>query len=135
MLTADTLTFGYLLPTREAVMFDRPAAAPLLELGEQAEQLGFEAIWAGDGPLARPRHDTLAMLAALAARTQTVMLGTGVLLGALRPALLLAQTASTVDLISEGRFILVSCAVSSLHKYGMLWHAKNWTAQAGAGVD
>jgi hypothetical protein len=31
--------------------------------------------------------------------------------------------------------LLVSCAVSSLLKYGMLWHAKNWTAQAGAGVD
>jgi alkanesulfonate monooxygenase SsuD/methylene tetrahydromethanopterin reductase-like flavin-dependent oxidoreductase (luciferase family) len=105
-LDADHLSFGYLLPTREAVMFDRPATAPLLALGEQAEQLGFEAIWAGDGPLARPRHDTLAMLAALAGRTQRVVLGTGVLLGALRPALLLAQAASTLDQISEGRFVL-----------------------------
>ncbi len=87
-------------------MFDRPAAAPLLELGERAEQLGFDAIWAGDGPLARPRHDALVMLTALAARTDRVVLGTAVLLGALRPALLLAQTASTIDLISEGRFIL-----------------------------
>jgi alkanesulfonate monooxygenase SsuD/methylene tetrahydromethanopterin reductase-like flavin-dependent oxidoreductase (luciferase family) len=106
MLTADRLTFGYLLPTREAVMFDRLAAAPLLELGERAEQLGFEAIWAGDGPLARPRHDALVMLTALAARTDRVVLGTGVLLGALRPALLLAQVASTLDQISEGRFVL-----------------------------
>ena len=46
------------------------------------------------------------MLTALAARTDRVVLGTAVLLGALRPALLLAQTASTIDLISEGRFIL-----------------------------
>lgn len=105
-LDADRLSFGYVLPTREAIMSDRPATGPLLALGEQAEQLGFEAIWAGDGPLARPRHDTLAMLAALAGRTQRAMLGTGVLLGALRPALLLAQTAGTIDLISEGRFIL-----------------------------
>ncbi len=87
-------------------MFDRPAAAPLLALGERAEQLGFDAIWAGDGPLARPRHDPLAMLAALAARTDLVVLGTAVLLGALRPALLLAQAASTLDQISEGRFVL-----------------------------
>jgi alkanesulfonate monooxygenase SsuD/methylene tetrahydromethanopterin reductase-like flavin-dependent oxidoreductase (luciferase family) len=106
MLTADTLTFGYLLPTREAVMFDRPGAAALLELGERAEQLGFEAIWAGDGPLARPRHDAVAMLTALAVRTDRVVLGTGVLLGALRPALLLAQATSTLDQISEGRFVL-----------------------------
>jgi len=46
------------------------------------------------------------LLAALAGRTQQAVLGTGVLLGALRPALLLAQTASTIDLISEGRFLL-----------------------------
>jgi alkanesulfonate monooxygenase SsuD/methylene tetrahydromethanopterin reductase-like flavin-dependent oxidoreductase (luciferase family) len=105
-LDADHLSFGYLLPTREAVMFDRPAAAPLLALGERAEQLGFDAIWAGDGPLARPRHDPLVMLTALAARTDRVVLGTAVLLGALRPALLLAQAASTLDQISEGRFVL-----------------------------
>ena len=43
-LDSARLSFGYLLPTREAIMFDRPAAAPLLELGERAEQLGFDAI-------------------------------------------------------------------------------------------
>ncbi len=38
--------------------------------------------------------------------------------------------------ISEyGKERLVSCAASSLLKYGVLWHAKNWTAQAGVGVD
>jgi alkanesulfonate monooxygenase SsuD/methylene tetrahydromethanopterin reductase-like flavin-dependent oxidoreductase (luciferase family) len=105
-LDPDRLSFGYLLPTREAVMFDRPAAAPLLALGERAEQLGFDAIWAGDGPLARPRHDPLVMLTALAARTDRVVLGTAVLLGALRPVLLLAQAASTLDQVSEGRFVL-----------------------------
>ncbi len=30
---------------------------------------------------------------------------------------------------------LVSCVLSSVLKYGMLWHAKNRTAQAGVGVD
>lgn len=40
-LNSERLSFGYLLRTREAVMHDRPAAAPLLELGEQAEQLGL----------------------------------------------------------------------------------------------
>ena len=102
----ERLSFGYLLPTRDAVMFGRPAARPLLTLGEQAEQLGFEAIWAGDGALARPRHDALLMLTALAARTERATLATGVLLGALRPALLLAQAAASLDQISEGRFVL-----------------------------
>jgi alkanesulfonate monooxygenase SsuD/methylene tetrahydromethanopterin reductase-like flavin-dependent oxidoreductase (luciferase family) len=106
MPIGERLSFGYLLPTRDAVMFGRPAARPLLSLGEQAEKLGFEAIWAGDGPLARPRHDALLMLTALAARTERATLATGVLLGALRPALLLAQAAATLDQISEGRFVL-----------------------------
>ena len=106
MPIGERLSFGYLLPTRDAVMFAKPAAGPLLALGEQAEQLGFEAIWAGDGPLARPRHDALLMLTALASRTERVTLATGVLLGALRPALLLAQAVATLDQISEGRFVL-----------------------------
>jgi alkanesulfonate monooxygenase SsuD/methylene tetrahydromethanopterin reductase-like flavin-dependent oxidoreductase (luciferase family) len=106
MLTAERLTFGYLLPTRDATMLARPQAAPLLALGERAEALGFEGLWAGDGPLARPRHDALLMLTALAARTERIVLGTCVLIGALRPALLLAQAASTLDWIAEGRFVL-----------------------------
>jgi alkanesulfonate monooxygenase SsuD/methylene tetrahydromethanopterin reductase-like flavin-dependent oxidoreductase (luciferase family) len=106
VLSAERLTCGYLLPTRDAVMFASSSTNSLLELGAQAERLGFEAIWAGDGPLARPRHDALLMLSALAARTERVTLATGVLLGALRPALLLAQAAATLDQISKGRFVL-----------------------------
>jgi alkanesulfonate monooxygenase SsuD/methylene tetrahydromethanopterin reductase-like flavin-dependent oxidoreductase (luciferase family) len=46
---------GYLLP-RERIMAGRPQAAPLLELAERAERLGFDSVWAGDSLLARPRH-------------------------------------------------------------------------------
>jgi alkanesulfonate monooxygenase SsuD/methylene tetrahydromethanopterin reductase-like flavin-dependent oxidoreductase (luciferase family) len=108
MRTLDpaAVSIGYLLPTRDAVSLGRPAAEPLLGLAERAEQLGFDAVWVGDGPLARARHDALAMLAALAARTQRVTIGSGVLLAALRPALLLAQAAATIDQIAEGRLIL-----------------------------
>ena len=59
ILDPDAISMGYLLPTREAVTLGRPAAKPLLELGERAEALGFDAIWLGDGPLARSRHDAL----------------------------------------------------------------------------
>jgi alkanesulfonate monooxygenase SsuD/methylene tetrahydromethanopterin reductase-like flavin-dependent oxidoreductase (luciferase family) len=101
-----TVSIGYLLPARDAVTLGRPAAKPLLALGEQAETLGFDAVWVGDGPLARARHDALMMLSALASRTKRVALGTSVLLGALRPALLLAQATATLDQIAEGRLIL-----------------------------
>jgi alkanesulfonate monooxygenase SsuD/methylene tetrahydromethanopterin reductase-like flavin-dependent oxidoreductase (luciferase family) len=106
MIDAEQLSVGYLVPTRDAVRLGRPAALPLIALGERAEELGFDAVWVGDSPLARPRHDAMSMLAALAVRTERAALGTAVLLAALRPPLLLAQAAATVDQLAQGRLIL-----------------------------
>ena len=97
---------GYLLPTRERVMEGRPEAAPLIALAERAEGLGYDSIWVGDSILARPRHEPLTLLSAVAARTQRVDLGTAVLLPALRNPVVLAHGIATLDQISEGRFIL-----------------------------
>jgi probable F420-dependent oxidoreductase len=100
------LRIGYLLPTRERVMEGRPETASLLALAEKAEGLGFDSIWVGDSLLARPRHDPLTLLAAVAARTKKVELGTAVLLPALRNPVVLAQQIATLDQISQGRYIL-----------------------------
>jgi probable F420-dependent oxidoreductase len=97
---------GYLLPTRERTMEGEQATAPLLALAERAERLGFDSIWVGDSLLARPRHDPLTLLAAVAARTRRPELGTAVLLPALRNPVVLAQQVATLDRIAEGRFIL-----------------------------
>jgi alkanesulfonate monooxygenase SsuD/methylene tetrahydromethanopterin reductase-like flavin-dependent oxidoreductase (luciferase family) len=97
---------GYLLPTRESVMGGRPEAAPLLDLAERAEGLGFDSVWIGDSVIARPRHEPLTLLAAVAGRTRNVKLGTAVLLPALRNPVLLAHTCATLDQASEGRLIL-----------------------------
>jgi alkanesulfonate monooxygenase SsuD/methylene tetrahydromethanopterin reductase-like flavin-dependent oxidoreductase (luciferase family) len=97
---------GYLLPTRERVMEDRPETGPLLDLATRAEDLGFDSVWVGDSLLARPRHDPLTMLAAVAARTKNVQLGTAVFLPALRNPVVLAHQLATLDQISEGRLVL-----------------------------
>jgi alkanesulfonate monooxygenase SsuD/methylene tetrahydromethanopterin reductase-like flavin-dependent oxidoreductase (luciferase family) len=97
---------GYLLPTRERVMEGRPETGPLLTLAERAEGLGFDSVWVGDSLLARPRHDPLTLLAAAAARTQKVQLGTAVFLPALRNPVVLAHQLATLDQISEGRLVL-----------------------------
>ncbi|HEY8872565.1 MAG TPA: LLM class flavin-dependent oxidoreductase, partial [Stellaceae bacterium] len=97
---------GYLLPTREQVMEGRPEVAPLLALAERAEDLGYDSIWVGDSILARPRHEPLTLLSAVAARTRRAELGTAVLLPALRNPVVLAHGIATLDQISEGRFIL-----------------------------
>ena len=97
---------GYLLPTREAIMQDRPQTGPLLALAERAEALGYDSVWVGDSLLARPRHDPLTLLAAVAARTRRVELGTAVFLPALRNPVVLAHQLATLDRIAEGRLVL-----------------------------
>ena len=97
---------GYLLPTRERVMTGQHETAPLLALAERAEALGFDSIWIGDSVTARPRHDPMTLMAAVAARTSRVEIGTAVLLPALRNPVLLAHQWATLDRISEGRVIL-----------------------------
>ena len=101
-----SIRIGYLLPTRERVMAGQPQAAPLLELAERAERLGFDSVWAGDSLLARPRHEPLTLLAAVASRVRRVDIGTAVLLPALRNPVLLAHQVATLDQVAEGRLIL-----------------------------
>jgi probable F420-dependent oxidoreductase len=98
--------FGVLLPTREAVMSGRPETAPLLAMAERAEAAGFDSVWIGDSLTARPRHEPLTLLAAVAGRTRRVRLGTAVLLPALRNPVVLAHVVGTLDRVAEGRVIL-----------------------------
>lgn len=105
-MTTARVSVGVLLPTREAVMAGRPEAAPLLEMAERAEAAGYDSVWVGDSLLARPRFEPLTLLAAAAARTRRVTLGTAVLLPALRHPLLLAHAVASVDRIAEGRLVL-----------------------------
>jgi probable F420-dependent oxidoreductase len=99
--------FGFLLPTREIVMNQVvPDFRQILDLAERAEDLGFDSVWVGDSVLARPRFEALTTLAAVAARTQRVRLGTAVLLPILRQPVVLANQVANLDLIANGRLIL-----------------------------
>ena len=97
---------GILIPTREMVMSGRPETAPLLTMAEHVEAAGFDSVWIGDSITARPRHEPLTLMAAIAARTQHVRIGTGVLLPALRNPVVLAHAVATLDRVAEGRIIL-----------------------------
>ncbi|WP_375476348.1 TIGR03619 family F420-dependent LLM class oxidoreductase [uncultured Jatrophihabitans sp.] len=52
------------------------------------------------------RSDTLIMFAAIAARTTRIKMVSGILLAAAHPFAVLARQASTLDILSEGRFAL-----------------------------
>lgn len=97
---------GYLVPTREAVMEGRPATGPLLDLARQAESLDLDSLWVGDSLLARPRHDPLTLLAALAVATSRATIGTAVLLPAYRNPVVMAQQIATIDQLASGRLVL-----------------------------
>lgn len=96
---------GILLPTR-ALLLQKDAPRDLesiLTLGELLEEAGYGGLWVGDSLLASPRPEVVVTLAALAARTRQIRLGSGILISSLRHPVSLAHQLATVDLISGGR--------------------------------
>src|SRR5436305_493505 len=78
-----------------------------VERAQQAEELGFDSVFAGDHLFGHsPTPDPLAMLAAMAAATSRITLGTGVLLLALREPAVVAKQVATIDSLCRGRFVL-----------------------------
>lgn len=74
-----------------------------LALAKLAERTGYTSIWVNETRFTR---DAVTRISAIAAVTDKVALGTAVLNPYTRSLMLLAITASTVDEISGGRFIL-----------------------------
>ena len=107
-MAQDKVKLGILLPTRGLLLRGEqpPNMDRIIALADTVEQGGLDSVWVGDSLVAKPRMEPLAVLAALAARTSRVRLGTAVLLPALRHPVLLAQTLATVDLISGGRLVI-----------------------------
>ncbi len=100
------IRLGYLLPTRERVMAGVHETREILDLAAHAEDVGLDSVWLGDSLLAKPRHDPLTLVSAIAGCTRRVGLGTAVLLPMLRNPVLLAHQLATIDRVSEGRFVV-----------------------------
>lgn len=94
----STLQFGITLPL--AGDFD-------LSHAEMAEALGYDAIWVSEHIVFYvPTFDAVTTMAALAARTSRVRIGSAVMLLPLRPPAAVAKAVSTLDIISGGRITL-----------------------------
>lgn len=104
-----------------------PGVDGCIAVADEAERLGYDSVWVhdhvvmpsgvrsrylynetGDSPF-RPEqfiYDPITVMAAIAARTQRVLIGTSVLIVPYRNPLVLAKELSTIDRISHGRVAL-----------------------------
>ena len=90
---------------------EMPDARALVEYGVKMEQLGFDSLWVWDHILlgvepSFPIIESLTLLTAIAARTRTIKLGTGILVLPLRNPVVLAKQLSSMDQLSGGRLIM-----------------------------
>lgn len=101
---------GLSLPNR-GVLFGATTIEELYSLTEIAEASGyFDSVWVGDGLIAKPRVEAIALLSALAARTERVRLGVCCLATfPLRNPVLFACQWASLDVISAGRSLLAVC--------------------------
>jgi F420-dependent oxidoreductase-like protein len=81
-----------------------PGTSPveLIELAQQAEQLGYDSAWAAEAW----GTDAVSVLAWLAAVTTRIKVGSAILQIPARTPANTAMTAATLDLLSGGRFLL-----------------------------
>jgi probable F420-dependent oxidoreductase len=103
---------GFLIPTRNSVMTsaDTPTLTAkthtdVVGLARRVESLGFDSVWVGDSVTAKPRHEPLTTLAALATATESVSLGTATYLPPVRNPVHIAHMTATVDQLSGGRLL------------------------------
>ena len=95
-----TIEFGlFITPTAERTI-------QVLELAEQAEALGLDLVAIQDHPYQRRFLDTWTLLSAIGARTRSIRLAPDVASLPLRPPVMLAKAAASLDLITEGRVAL-----------------------------
>src|SRR5882724_9696251 len=90
---------------------ETPDIDELYRYAQRAEALGFESLWAWDHVSlgvepSFPILDAVGTLTAIAARTERIKLGTGVLVLPLRNPTVAAKAIGTLDVISKGRLIL-----------------------------
>ena len=103
-------SFGLILANR-AVVLGAIKARDLVEFTIQAEEsTQFDAVWAGDSLLAKPRLESVTLLSTLAGVTRRVRLAVGCMATFVhRHPVMLAHQWASLDALSDGRAWLAVC--------------------------
>ncbi|MEM2042361.1 MAG: LLM class flavin-dependent oxidoreductase, partial [Nitrososphaerota archaeon] len=80
----------------------------------EAERLGYDSVWTTDHITVGAAHpypygrilESLTTLSYIAAKTESITLGTSIVVMPLRPTILTAKQLATIDYLSEGRLIV-----------------------------
>lgn len=107
------MKFGCRVPSYAGSRISAADTRELSDYFRRVEEVGFEGLWVIDHLLVAPRvysvawQDPLVVLAAAAAVTERVSLGTAILVLPLRHPVMLAKQLSSIDAIAGGgRFVL-----------------------------
>jgi alkanesulfonate monooxygenase SsuD/methylene tetrahydromethanopterin reductase-like flavin-dependent oxidoreductase (luciferase family) len=116
------MKFGVTLSNR-GVLMGLCAPRDLLTLADAVEAApAMDSVWCGDALFVNRRLDALTLLAAVAGRTERVLLGPACMGSfALRNPLVFAYEWASLDVLSNGRTRLVACAGGGA---GPLWEAE-----------
>jgi alkanesulfonate monooxygenase SsuD/methylene tetrahydromethanopterin reductase-like flavin-dependent oxidoreductase (luciferase family) len=117
------MNFGITLSNR-GVLLGLCTPRDLLALADAVEACAaMDSVWCGDALFVNRRLDALTLLAAVAGRTQRVLLGPACMGSfALRDPLVFAYEWASLDVLSNGRTRLVACAGGGA---GPLWEAES----------
>ncbi len=99
--------------------------ADLFPLVQEAERLGFDSVWVAEAW----GTDAVSVLGWLAARTETIKLGSAIMQIPGRTPANAAMTAATLDLLSGGRFLLGLGTSGPQVVEG--WHGQPWGKPLG----
>jgi|SRR5262245_3432278 len=116
------MNFGITLSNR-GVLVGLCTARDLLALADAVEAAPvLDSVWCGDALFVNRRLDALTLLAAVAGRTERVLIGPACMGSfALRNPLVFAYEWASLDVLSNGRTRLVACAGGGA---GPLWEAE-----------
>jgi alkanesulfonate monooxygenase SsuD/methylene tetrahydromethanopterin reductase-like flavin-dependent oxidoreductase (luciferase family) len=125
------MKFGVTLSNR-GVLVGLCTTRDLLALADAVEAAPvLDSVWCGDALFVNRRLDALTLLAAVAGRTERVLLGPACMGSfALRDPLVFAYEWASLDVLSNGRTRLVACSGGGA---GPLWEAE--TAALGIAPD